>query len=42
MPTFEPTTCSELEALLPAYAEGSLPAAEADRVASHLPGCPGC
>ena len=42
MPTFEPTTCSELEALLPAYAEGSLPAAEADRVAAHLPGCPGC
>jgi len=36
------SACSELEALLPAYAEGSLPAAEADRVAAHLQGCPGC
>lgn len=36
------STCSELEAWLPAYAEGSLPAAEADRVAAHLPGCPAC
>ena len=34
--------CSDLEALLPAYAEGSLPTPEADRVAAHLPGCPGC
>ena len=34
--------CSEIEALLPAYAEGGLPAAEADRVTAHLPGCPGC
>ena len=36
------STCSELEDWLPAYAEGSLPAAEADRVAAHLPGCPAC
>ena len=36
------TTCAELEALLPAYAERSLPAADADRVAAHLPTCPGC
>ena len=36
------SACAELEALLPAYTEGSLPAAEADRVAAHLPGCPGC
>ena len=34
--------CAELEDLLPAYAERSLPAAEADRVAAHLPGCPAC
>ena len=36
------SACHEMEALLPAYAEHSLPAAEADRVASHLPGCPSC
>ncbi|MET4075906.1 HEAT repeat domain-containing protein [Hymenobacter sp. UYCo722] len=42
MNTTEFSACTELEALLPAYAEGSLPAAEADRVAAHLPGCPGC
>lgn len=36
------SACSELEALLPAYAEGSLPAGEAERMAAHLPGCPGC
>ena len=36
------SACSELEALLPAYAEGSLPAAEAAHVAAHLPGCLGC
>ena len=36
------STCSELEDWLPAYAEGSLPAAEADRVVAHLPGCPAC
>lgn len=38
----ESSACSDLEALLPAYADGSLPAAEADRVAAHLPDCPGC
>ena len=42
MKTPEFTACSELEALLPAYADGSLPAAEAARVAEHLPGCPAC
>ena len=38
----ELSACSELEALLPAYAEGSLPAAGADRVAAHLPACAAC
>ena len=38
----ELSACSELEILLPAYAEGSLPAAEAARVAAHLPGCHSC
>ena len=42
MQTPQFTTCAELEALLPAYAERSLPAADADRVAAHLPTCPGC
>ena len=42
MNTTEFSVCSELEALLPAYAEGCLPAAEAGRVAAHLPACPGC
>ncbi|MCI1189443.1 HEAT repeat domain-containing protein [Hymenobacter sp. DH14] len=36
------STCSELESLLPAYAESSLPTAEAERVVAHLPGCPAC
>ena len=36
------SACHDLEALLPAYVERSLPAAEADRVAAHLPGCPSC
>ena len=36
------TACAELEALLPAYAERSLPTADAERVAAHLPACPGC
>ncbi len=42
MKTPEFTACSELEALLPAYADSSLPTAEAARVAEHLPGCPAC
>ncbi len=42
MNTPQPTACHELEALLPAYAEHILPAAEADRVAAHLASCPGC
>jgi hypothetical protein len=36
------SACHELEVLLPAYVERSLPAAEAERVASHLPNCPSC
>lgn len=42
MKTPEPSACHELEALLPAYVERSLPAAEAARVAAHLPDCPSC
>ena len=42
MNTSQPTACNELEALLPAYAEHSLPAAGADRVAAHLATCPAC
>ncbi len=42
MKTPELSACHEMEALLPAYVERSLPAAEADRVAAHLTACPGC
>jgi len=42
MNTPQPTACHELETLLPAYAERSLPAAEADRVAAHFATCPSC
>ncbi len=42
MNTTKFSACSELEALLPAYADGSLPTAEAEHVAAHFPGCPGC
>ena len=38
----ELSACHELEALLPAYVERSLPAAEAGRVAAHLATCPNC
>ena len=36
------SACHDLEALLPAYVEHSLPAAEADRVAAHLATCTNC
>lgn len=42
MKTPQLSACHEMEALLPAYAEHSLPAAEADRVAAHLATCPSC
>ena len=42
MKTSQPTACSEMEALLPAYAERSLPAAEVEQVAAHLATCPAC
>lgn len=42
MNTPELSACHELEALLPAYIEHSLPAAGADRVAAHLATCPTC
>ncbi|ALW83776.1 hypothetical protein AUC43_00830 [Hymenobacter sedentarius] len=42
MKTPELSAYHELEALLPAYVEHCLPAAEADRVAAHLPTCPAC
>ena len=36
------SACHDLEALLPAYAEHCLPAAEAARITAHLPTCPSC
>ena len=42
MTTPELSACHEMEALLPAYVEHSLPTAEADYVAAHLAGCPAC
>ncbi|MBF9222709.1 HEAT repeat domain-containing protein [Hymenobacter ruricola] len=42
MKTPELSACHELETLLPAYVERSLPAAEAQRVAAHLPTCLSC
>ncbi|WP_426061030.1 zf-HC2 domain-containing protein [Hymenobacter sp. B1770] len=42
MKTPDLSACHEMEALLPAYAERSLPAAEAERVAVHLATCSSC
>ena len=42
MNTPQLSACHDLEALLPAYVEHSLPTAEADRVATHLATCPSC
>ena len=42
MNTPQLSACHEMEALLPAYVERSLHAAEADRVAAHLATCPSC
>ena len=42
MKTPDSTACHELETLLPGYSERSLPAADAERVAAHLPDCPSC
>ncbi|MDB5236122.1 MAG: hypothetical protein JWR44_3115 [Hymenobacter sp.] len=42
MKTPDLSACHELQALLPAYVEHSLTAAEVERVAAHLPACPEC
>ena len=42
MKTPELSACHEFEALLPAYVEHGLPAADADRVAAHLATCSDC
>ncbi|QIX60068.1 hypothetical protein FY528_01875 [Hymenobacter lutimineralis] len=36
------TSCDDYEALLPAYADGSLPTAETEQVAAHITACPTC
>jgi anti-sigma factor (TIGR02949 family) len=36
------TTCAEVVELVSDYLDGALPEPEAQRVADHLAGCPGC
>jgi len=36
------STCAEVVELVSDYLDGNLPAPEAERVADHLSGCPGC
>jgi anti-sigma factor (TIGR02949 family) len=36
------TTCAEVVELVSDYLDGNLPEQEAQRVADHLDGCPGC
>ncbi|MDQ4051543.1 MAG: anti-sigma factor [Actinomycetota bacterium] len=38
----EDTTCAEVVELVSDYLDGNLPEQEAQRVADHLAGCPGC
>ncbi len=38
----EDTTCAEVVELVSDYLDGALPEPEAQRVADHLAGCPGC
>jgi anti-sigma factor RsiW len=41
-PNPEDLACSEVVEVMTDYLEGALPAAEAQRVESHLGTCPGC
>jgi len=36
------STCAEVVELVSDYLDGNLPEPEAERVADHLAGCPGC